>query len=65
MFNNNAFFSHFLASFTPIPYKVFVVAGGVAQIDFWTFYWPLIGRSMRFFTMGIMLYFGDHQLKFY
>lgn len=64
MFNNNAFLAIFLASFTPIPYKVFAVAGGVAQIDFWTFLLAsLIGRSMRFFTMGIMLYFWGPPIR--
>ena len=32
-FQNDAFLAVFLASFTPIPYKVFAVAGGVFQIN--------------------------------
>lgn len=51
-----------IAAFTPIPYKVFTIGGGLCRIHFWKFMLvSLIGRSSRFFLVGGALYFfGDH-----
>ncbi len=65
-FKNNAFIAVFMASFTPIPYKVFAVAGGVAHINYLTFFFAsLIGRSMRFFLIGGFLYFYGPKIRNY
>ena len=34
MYNSNAFLAVFTAGFTPIPYKIFTIAGGVCKINF-------------------------------
>jgi membrane protein YqaA with SNARE-associated domain len=34
LFNKNAFLAIFTAAFTPIPYKVFTIAGGFFEINF-------------------------------
>jgi membrane protein DedA with SNARE-associated domain len=50
----------FTAAFTPIPYKVFTIAGGVFQINFLEFILASVaGRSMRFFLVaGLIWKFG-------
>lgn len=63
-FQDNAFVAIFLASFTPIPYKVFALAGGVAHINFLTFVFAsILGRSLRFFSIGILFYFWGASIK--
>ncbi|UCF66516.1 MAG: DedA family protein, partial [Acidobacteriota bacterium] len=50
----------FGAGFTPIPYKVFTIAGGVAHINFVIFVIAsAISRSARFFLVaGLLRWFG-------
>lgn len=59
-YNENAFLAIFTAAFTPIPYKVFTIAGGVFQISFLAFMVAsAVGRSMRFFLVaGLIWKFG-------
>lgn len=59
-YNENAFLAVFTAAFTPIPYKVFTIAGGVFQINFLEFMVAsLVGRSTRFFLVaGLIWKFG-------
>lgn len=59
-YNDNAFLAIFTAAFTPIPYKVFTIAGGVFRINFFAFIIAsAIGRSMRFFLVaGLIRKFG-------
>jgi membrane protein YqaA with SNARE-associated domain len=46
----------FAAGFSPIPYKVFTIAGGVFGINFVTFVLAsLISRSARFFLVALLL----------
>ncbi len=52
------------AAFTPIPYKVFTIAGGLCRIPFWRFMLvSLIGRAGRFYLVGTVLYFFGEQAK--
>lgn len=63
-FQDNAFLAIFIAGFTPIPYKVFAIAGGVANIGLSTFIIAsLLGRSIRFFVIGILFYFWGKEIK--
>lgn len=59
-YNDNAFLAVFTAAFTPIPYKVFTIAGGVFQINFIEFLAAsVVGRSTRFFLVaGLIRVFG-------
>jgi membrane protein YqaA with SNARE-associated domain len=46
----------FAAGFTPIPYKVFTVAGGVAEINFPAFVaTSIVGRGARFFLVATVI----------
>lgn len=51
----------FTAAFTPIPYKVFTIGAGVAQIDIPHFLMAsLLGRGGRFYLVTLMLFlFGS------
>ena len=48
------------AGFTPIPYKIFTIASGVAQLDVTTFTLAsLLSRGARYFLVAALLwYFG-------
>ena len=60
LFQQNAFWTIFLAAFTPIPYKVFTIASGFFKIDLLTFIIAsILGRGGRFFAVaGLMKVFG-------
>ncbi len=54
----------FAAAFTPIPYKVFTIGAGVAQINFPVFLGAsIIGRAGRFFAVGALIYFFGTRVK--
>jgi membrane protein YqaA with SNARE-associated domain len=64
LYNQNAFWAVFTAAFTPIPYKVFTIAGGVFKIDFSIFVLAsVIGRSLRFFAVATVIRFGGAPAK--
>ena len=63
-FHQNAFVAIFLASFTPIPFKVFTVAAGVFHIALIPFILgSLVGRGLRFFLIGGLLYFFGKPIR--
>lgn len=46
-----------IAAITPIPYKVFTIASGVFKFDLLTFAGAsIIGRGIRFFAVGALIY---------
>ncbi len=64
LYQGNAFVAVLTAAFTPIPYKVFTVAAGVFDVNFWTLVSAsFIGRSARFFLVGGFLYFFGPPVK--
>ena len=56
----------FIAGITPIPYKVFTIASGVANLDIWVFIMAsVVSRGLRFFGISLILYvFGDTMRVF-
>ena len=60
-FEQNAFLAVFTAGFTPIPYKIFTIAGGVCKINFFVFIIAsIISRALRFFLVAAIIYkFGS------
>lgn len=53
-----------IAGLTPIPYKVFTIAGGAFKINFKIFMLAsLVSRSLRFMTEGVLLYFFGETIK--
>jgi membrane protein YqaA with SNARE-associated domain len=54
----------FAAAFTPIPYKVFTVAAGVAKIDLQPFLLAsLLGRGGRFFLVALVIGLAGRRAK--
>tara|TARA_Y100000310_G_scaffold345695_1_gene468435 strand:- start:17037 stop:17633 length:597 start_codon:yes stop_codon:yes gene_type:complete len=56
----------FIAGFSPIPYKVFTIAGGVFYINFKKFVIAsLFSRGLRFFSIALFLmFFGETIVAF-
>jgi membrane protein YqaA with SNARE-associated domain len=56
LYRGNAFWAVFTAGFTPIPYKVFTIAGGVFGISLPVFVLAsALSRSARFFLVAALL----------
>ena len=54
----------FLAGFSPIPYKVFTIAAGVASMALLPFVLAsLIGRGMRFFIVAGLMVWGGERME--
>ena len=53
-----------IAGLTPIPYKVFTIAGGAFKINFKIFVLASIAsRTLRFMAEGILLYFYGEAIR--
>lgn len=69
LFDNNTFLVMFTSAFTPIPYKVFTIAGGALQVSLFDFILAsILGRGLRFFAETYIPYkfgekVGGHILK--
>ncbi len=58
------FWGVFVAALTPIPYKVFTIASGVFGFDLGTFTLAsILGRGLRFFAVGTLIYFFGPPIK--
>lgn len=54
----------FIASFTPIPFKVFTITAGVMSMVFWPFLLTaLIGRGLRFFMVAGLMVLGGEKME--
>lgn len=64
MYQEHAFWAVFTAGFTPIPYKLFTIAAGAAQISISEFIAASIfSRGLRFFLVGGALRFFGAPVK--
>jgi len=55
LFDTHAFWTVFTAGFTPIPYKLFTIAGGVFGINLFTFIVAsILSRGARFFLVAYL-----------
>lgn len=61
LYRDNAFLAVFTAGFTPIPYKVFTIAGGVCRVPLTVLLAAsLLGRAGRFcLVAGLIFLFGE------
>ena len=65
-FQDHAYLTIFLAGFTPIPYKVFAIAGGIANVGLAPMVIAgFIGRGMRFGIIGFCLYFWGPKVRIF
>ncbi|MEW6201735.1 MAG: VTT domain-containing protein, partial [bacterium] len=54
----------FIAGFTPIPYKVFTIAGGVCRIHFWRFIFvSIVARGTRYAIIASLVYHLSKQMN--
>jgi membrane protein YqaA with SNARE-associated domain len=66
LYEEHGFWIVFLAGFTPIPYKVITIAGGVFKVSLGPFIVAsIVGRSARFFLVaGLLRAFGEPMRAF-
>lgn len=66
MYEQWNFWAVFTAGFTPIPYKLFTIAGGAFGINFWMFIMAsIVGRGARFFLFSFLIFkFGPSIKEF-
>jgi len=66
MYNKYGSVAVFFAGFTPIPYKVFTIASGVLNMNWWKFtIASFFGRAGRFFIVSIVLMLFGEWIKQY
>lgn len=63
-FDTYGFWAIFIAGFSPIPYKVFTIAGGAVAMAFLPFILAsLIGRGLRFFLVAGLMAWGGARME--
>jgi membrane protein YqaA with SNARE-associated domain len=63
-FEEWGFWAIFVAGFTPIPYKIFTIASGAANMMLLPFVvGSIIGRGMRFFLVAGLMRWGGPELE--
>lgn len=63
-YNEHAFLAIFGAAFSPIPFKIFTIASGVFQVKLTDLVLAsILGRGMRFFTVGGLIFFFGPKVK--
>jgi membrane protein YqaA with SNARE-associated domain len=63
-FAENAFLAYFSAALSPIPYKVFTIAGGVFNVSLAALIFAsIVGRGLRFFGMSVLIFALGAKVK--
>lgn len=66
LYQRYEFWAVFTAGFTPIPYKVFTIAGGVCRINFFIFIMAsILSRGARFFIVAILLRLFGERIRIF
>lgn len=66
LYNEYGSIAVLFAAFTPIPYKVFTIASGILNMNFWAFMLAsVVGRGLRFFIVSAVLMFFGPMVKEY
>ncbi len=66
LYNKYGTLAVFFSAFTPIPYKVFTIASGILNMNFWKFMLAsFFGRGLRFFIVSIVLMIFGESIKQY
>ena len=64
MYQTYDFWAVFTAALTPIPYKIFTIAGGVCHISVIGFLFAsVVGRGLRFYTVAALMFFCGPTIK--
>ncbi|MFC1620277.1 YqaA family protein [Candidatus Neomarinimicrobiota bacterium] len=63
-YESYGFWGILVAALTPIPYKVFTIASGLFHFNLGTFTAAsLLGRSLRFFAVGTLIFYAGPPVK--
>lgn len=63
-FDSNVFLFTLLGGFTPLPFKAFALSAGSLKLSFLPFLLGcLIGRGVRFFTIGALVYYFGESIR--
>jgi membrane protein YqaA with SNARE-associated domain len=63
-YDENTFLAVFTAAFTPIPFKVFTIAGGIFHVSISEFLiGSLLGRAGRFFAVALLLRIFGYKIS--
>jgi membrane protein YqaA with SNARE-associated domain len=63
-FARYGFYAIIIKGLTPIPYKIFTISAGAAQMPFWPFMAAsLIGRGMRFYLVAGVVQFAGPAVQ--
>ncbi|OQA58299.1 MAG: SNARE associated Golgi protein [Candidatus Omnitrophica bacterium ADurb.Bin277] len=66
LYRHHDFWVIFAAGFTPIPYKIFTLAAGVASIDLVRFFLAsVVGRGARFILVTGLLYLFGPRMRIF
>lgn len=66
LYNKYGSLAVFFSAFTPIPYKIFTIASGILNMNFWKFMIAsFFGRGLRFFIVSIVLMLFGATIKAY
>lgn len=66
LYNKYGTLAVFFSAFTPIPYKVFTIASGILNMNFWKFMIAsFFGRGLRFFIVSTVLMLFGEAIKQY
>ena len=66
MYKEYGSFAVFFSAFTPIPYKIFTIASGILNMNFFKFFIAsFFGRGARFFLVSLVLMFFGEAVKKY
>lgn len=66
LYNKYGSLAVFFSAFTPIPYKVFTIASGILNMNFFKFMIAsFFGRGLRFFIVSIVLMLFGETIKEY
>ncbi|MEZ4210829.1 MAG: VTT domain-containing protein [Candidatus Paceibacterota bacterium] len=67
VFKEQTFFAIFAAALTPIPFKIFTLAGGLFKVNFFVFLLAaIIGRAVRFYAVAfITKIYGPSLVKIF
>lgn len=58
------FWAIFAGGFTPLPFKVFTISGGIVQLNLVTFFVAsLMSRGLRFFLVATLFHFFGEKIK--
>jgi len=64
LYQQHSFLILIVAAFTPLPFKVFTIAGGAFGVNFAGFMIAsLVGRTLRFGTVGLLAHFLGKRYK--